>query len=551
MKKYTLLILLAITIMLIIVGCGNSSSPSDGTTEILNFYPIMIGEDTLGISPRPEPIIIPEPPESNMLSMPISDFGRLVAEEFLSQYWSLFSFGLRISDGYYRNFHNHEEILLYRPLVLWDFEFYDRQGNVIEDSIFAESSTRNIALNFWLYDFDNDGIPEIIISGGILETCVGSQELFRFIDGEYRSMGTFKAPPMFFHDELGQVIAFYNFEMHSDVFGYYYFELTDTGMVHVFIEDTLFHWNHSHTISIQEAGEGVSSQWFYYHSSSEFFENPIMFNTGRPLTRISSLEQLENEIVATLRERYVYVKVEEVSVEPIILDPAIFPIFSPNVQISDFGRQVAEEFLSQFWTLYSFGRVNYDGYYSRLFVRVEFDEYSGDYITHYEILPYRPLVLWDNWSGQLYDRQGNRIEKDVFSATVAVSFALYDFDNSGIPDIVINWSALEIFHRGSQLFRFIDGKYRCMGFFTCIPTFLYDDDAGRVIVLYNLEMHVGLLDVESIGYYYFGLTNENIEHVHINTSISSPVRDWVVIEQWWKHHRNPEFFRQPNHVLYR
>jgi len=239
--------------------------------------------------------------------MPISDFGRQVAEEFLSQYWSLFSFGLRNSDGYYRSFHCHEEILLHRPLVLWDFEFYDRQGNLIEDSIFAQSSTRNIALDFKLYDFDNDGIPEIIISGGIIESCAGSQELFRFIDGEYRSMGTFKAPPMFFHDELGQVIAFYNFEMHSGAFGYYYFGFTDEGMTHVFIEDTLFHWNHSHTISIQEAGEGVSSQWFYHHSSPEFFQNPIMFNTDRPLTHIPSLAELENEIITSLRARYEHI----------------------------------------------------------------------------------------------------------------------------------------------------------------------------------------------------------------------------------------------------
>ncbi|MDR0271885.1 MAG: hypothetical protein LBI27_01015, partial [Clostridiales bacterium] len=101
--------------------------------------------------------------------------------------------------------------------------------------------------------------------------------------------------------------------------------------------------------------------------------------------------------------------------EPLTLLPRYIPA---PVEISDFGRTAAEEFLRDYWSLYSFGE--------------EFNDVIRDFYTG-EILDERPLVLLRqyrennrSWSA-LIDRDDVPIEDAVFAAghRIAHSFSLY------------------------------------------------------------------------------------------------------------------------------
>ena len=52
----------------------------------------------------------------------------------------------------------------------------------------------------------------------------------------------------------------------------------------------------------QEVGE----DWFNHHRWPDFWEdpNPAMFITGTPLTRIFPMEDLQDEITASIRQQY-------------------------------------------------------------------------------------------------------------------------------------------------------------------------------------------------------------------------------------------------------
>ena len=197
-----------------------------------------------------------------------------------------------------------------------------------------------------------------------------------------------------------------------------------------------------------------------------------------------------------------------------------------NNQISEFGRQAAAEFLSQYISAFSFGFMAGDGTYR-------------DWLGSAGELDARPLVVYqridrDPWV-VYYDRQGNRLEDVPFISRDAVvtSFYLYGLDNDGIPTIILRWGVPETCAVSCVVFRFIDGKYREMGSMLSHYN-LFRDYAGRLIVLYNSDMD-GVY-----GYYYLRFTDDGMEKEAV-----AGVMDGWDIGTWWEHHGSPEFAESP------
>jgi len=155
----------------------------------------------------------------------------------------------------------------------------------------------------------------------------------------------------------------------------------------------------------------------------------------------------------------------------------------PAVEISDFGRQMAEEFLSQFDSLFlPFGwRDTKDGnaYYWGMGGRtsvgegLHFSSWAGQ--------------CQEGWRTIYFDQFGNEIVEEVpfiKHNMIALGFALYDLNYDGIPEIVITFSADSVWV--SYLYIFVDGQYVMVSTSTSLWAgsyhFFYDQD-GRVGVI--------------------------------------------------------------------
>jgi hypothetical protein len=122
------------------------------------------------LTPLPAPPVLPPVQQ-------VSAFGRQVAEEFLSEYLSIFSFGLYHDNRFdnWRGFQPDDGVpLLYykwaeeeqRTLIL------DRQGNEVSNDAPFINDFGLIANSFRLYDFDNDGIPGTWAELGAIINCI-------------------------------------------------------------------------------------------------------------------------------------------------------------------------------------------------------------------------------------------------------------------------------------------------------------------------------------------------------------------------------------------
>jgi len=208
---------------------------------------------------------------------------------------------------------------------------------------------------------------------------------------------------------------------------------------------------------------------------------------------------------------------------------SLLPRYIPApVEISDFGRTVAENFLREYPNLYSLGTEANDGTFR-------------DFNTS-EILDERPLVLLR----QISENGHNEyvwLDRDdvpfVSGASIAFSFSLYDFDFSGIPDIIISMG-YELFTCavGHELYRFIDGEYRFIESVNW-EEFFYAND-GRLIALNSEEM----------GYYHHisfsenGLIREDITDVNPSSLNDSDRRNYH--RQWAEHHWRSGFQENPS-----
>jgi hypothetical protein len=122
-------------------------------------------------------------------------------------------------------------------------------------------------------------------------------------------------------------------------------------------------------------------------------------------------------------------------------------IVAEPTQISEFGRQVAEAFLSEHLGLFmQWERV--------------FDSDLG-YYTHFI---YRDPIT------------GAEIFAD--SNSIAISYELYNLDNSGIPIIIMRHAIIDVFEAAFTAHKFVDAQYRKTGLFS---NQFYIDTQGQMV----------------------------------------------------------------------
>ena len=202
---------------------------------------------------------------------------------------------------------------------------------------------------------------------------------------------------------------------------------------------------------------------------------------------VEEIEEAEPDIEET--------KIEEVLPEPLII--------AKTPYISDFGRQVTEDFLAEFLSIFSFG----------------WGPDSDALVRFYRVSPFVPPYFI------YYDQMGNIIEDVSFllgNAMVAFGFELFDLDHSGIPDIVVRFSVPDICASTRILYRFIDGKF--------VPSeplehfSFFRNEEGHIIALFN-----SMLGQSMVGYYYMVFDGLEI----ILEPIVTEVDDWAA---WWSFH---------------
>ena len=225
--------------------------------------------------------------------------GRQLAEDFLSQYLSIFSFSWVYSNE--------------DTLVRWDnhhsFGFVDRYGNAITHAPFLLPYHMHRAVEFYLYDFNNDGIPEIVIWYAAPDTSWNIYVVYKFIDGEYRAIHQKNegSPPIFFTDPLGRMVILHN----SDFGGNYGYFLVTSHNNNVYVETIVeaIGPDENRVFLNHLTGERFDmSFWWEHHNAFDYdpsFSGSITL-PGMPdmqLITVDRLTELEVEITNSIRQR--------------------------------------------------------------------------------------------------------------------------------------------------------------------------------------------------------------------------------------------------------
>ncbi|MCL2225420.1 MAG: hypothetical protein FWB96_10695 [Defluviitaleaceae bacterium] len=233
-------------------------------------------------------------------------------------------------------------------------------------------------------------------------------------------------------------------------------------------------------------------------------------------------------------------------------------IVASTDEINDFGRQVAAEFLGDFWSLFGFNLNRFDTETEEFFTKdiatwewVECDGsqllyWGGEYVQ-------REGLSFVEYCGRIFNAYGEitdvpfiRNHDNPWFPNVANRFVLYDLNGSGIPDIFITflpiypiWEAcLQGIIGETIMYRFVDGEYREMGGFPHSFFGIFMNDDGETI------FHVSD-DMDGIyGYYILHFIDGAIEVENIFTPDNDDMLDW------WAHHGYEEFFANPNPTMF-
>ena len=170
-------------------------------------------------------------------------------------------------------------------------------------------------------------------------------------------------------------------------------------------------------------------------------------------------------------------------------DNAARTVVITSVNISDYGRQVAAEFLSQMvpifsdQTAYIYWRTN-----------EEQPELQGFFYADGSRAGEAPYISYF---------------LDVDAPWLATGFQLVDLEGSGIPDILIQWDNFAANgRRPFSLFRYVDGQYLEMTTDLAVQDFgLYRDAEGRIVIRH------GHWSEPSISFITFPGEAVNLEHI--------------------------------------
>jgi len=230
----------------------------------------------------------------------ISDYGRQVTEEFLSEFTSLFSFGRRGRNGEiisHMRFNEPEYIVDYLPHVFSEAgRTIDSDGNSITDAVFMRFGL--YARDLMLFDLDNDGIPEIFIMWALPhpfgDASADRWTLHLYDNGTFQDSGRlFQATLLdLYYDYSGQILMtevsfarFYPFVMYS-------YLTVENGNISTrparpLTDDLNMSWT-------EETARA-------HHLSDEFAANPTRFDTGTPLVLIPHLTEFDALITDSIQ----------------------------------------------------------------------------------------------------------------------------------------------------------------------------------------------------------------------------------------------------------
>jgi len=355
MKK---LIMLATTMLLILAACVEPSTvlPADAeviepTTEIstnLEESPTPAVQDSPTQHPATHPTEDPTSGATTPLptyttpTWTISEYGRQAAEDFLFTMTTIFTDVLHAEVEYvdgnrvrpaerFRvgwDLETHEAIMTdiipefyidFMESGVWNsMAFFDRHHNRVYDAPWLEVNrgddwtSYRYANHFRLFDFDNDGIPEILIhyrqtfDGGY----AGAYHIFRYVDGAYRRLeqvliengeahnwpwAWISSAHTLFWDSNGKIISFID-SMYHGVNRYEHLVLTNEhAEFHVLASlDWQSNW---------EAWE--AHHWYEWNEPRDSWMNhsPTIFGTNISLTPIESMTELEDEITRSIMSR--------------------------------------------------------------------------------------------------------------------------------------------------------------------------------------------------------------------------------------------------------
>lgn len=193
--------------------------------------------------------------------------------------------------------------------------FFDAFGNRIHDAPWLISwhgsgwSSYNYAATFRLFDFGNNGVPDLFIhfaqtfEGGY----GGATRMYRYMGGSFRQLevqGWISSLHQFFVDDHGTVIAF----MNNSYFGEYSYqqlifdnhrlemqtivELSDLGW-DLWEEWQNFHWT--------DWGQDAEGNWGA--QDGWMFHNPTIMGTDIRITMLEPLTALQEEVTANMKNR--------------------------------------------------------------------------------------------------------------------------------------------------------------------------------------------------------------------------------------------------------
>ena len=284
----------------------------------------------------------------------ISEYGWQVAAEFLREFDSLFAGVYRedfrwdessrtvVPTGRFWRWGrmSHQSITTYEPPKIsflqtsgenWDrIGFFDQHGNRIEEAPWAYiqrfesdwgggptvSYSYHYANYFKLFDFNNNGIPDIIIHfNQTFEGCYGGfYRIFRYVNGEYRML------EMAAYDAYGEE-TWVIFGTVNDLF------VDADGKIISFIDSALSDMRYDHLVLSDTRAEfrtiiSVGDNWedwqehhwtiwehTQYSSSlidSWIFHSPTIFMTDIPITHFLPFEDLGEELFVYLQyQRYI------------------------------------------------------------------------------------------------------------------------------------------------------------------------------------------------------------------------------------------------------
>jgi len=197
----------------------------------------------------------------------------------------------------------------------WLIVSYQRYYYVNDNTTKIYAGMHNYARDFMLFDFIGSGIPDILVFFAPIfhgDTEIWPiVETFRYVDGEYRKLEQGYGSEMFFQfwnglfvDENGRIIHYINDGYHG-FFAYVHLVITNRYSTRhlLFDRDVVFD-----IYRLQAWGEHHWLEWVELPNGTNFLDgwhlhNPTIFGTDISLTPLTSLTNLEAEIFTYLQHK--------------------------------------------------------------------------------------------------------------------------------------------------------------------------------------------------------------------------------------------------------